>query len=189
MAAGFRFAPGRDVWERQTGERAEEHDWFLHWLNDGHRRTYVRTAERFEVSRDRVTGAAKRNIWSERLAGFKAHQSEQIRERFDDLTEQGLVPFAQSMARLAAHAASADLAKVPADRALLAAATALRVIKEPDVRDLIRLADANAAAAREFDVAGLILDQLAEHFPEAHDAVLDALGEATQQAGSPDRTG
>lgn len=175
MRGGFRYVDGRDMWERQTGETAEAFDWFSHWLAEGHRRSFVRSAEKWQVSRDRVAGVARRNKWTERLAAYKADQSKQIRERFEDLAEQALVPFTQAAARLAAHAASTDLTGVSADKALTASANAFRVLKEPSVRDFIRLADANAAAAREFAPADFILDRLADQYPDAYDAMLDAL--------------
>jgi hypothetical protein len=175
----FRFVDGVDPWERQHGETAEQFDWFAQWRNDGHRRTFTRTAEKFQVTTARVAGAAKRNQWQYRLGAWKAANSQAIHERYSDLAEQALVPFIQATARLAAHAAQADLAKLPADRALVAATGALRLVKEPDVTDLIRISAAGAGAPpRELDVLSLVLDQLAERFPDAHDAVLDALGAA-----------
>ncbi|HET6711664.1 hypothetical protein, partial [Amycolatopsis sp.] len=94
------------------------------------------------------------------------------------LVEAGLVPFAQGFTRLSAWAVQAPIEKVPADRALIAATSALRVMKEPDVQGLIRIAKAGTGDTRELDALSLVLDQLAEQFPEAHDAVLDALAAA-----------
>lgn len=181
MAASFQFVEdGRDPWDRQKGEPGEQYDWFTHWRNDAHRRTYKRTADKFEVSPQRVARVAKTNRWGERLAAWKGAESGRIRERFEDLAENGLVPFAQAFARLAAHAVQADLSNVPADRALAAATGALRLIQEPTVRDLIRISAAAGTGARELDVLDLVLDRLAERHPDAHDDILDALDAATQ---------
>lgn len=182
MATVFRYAADRDPWDRQLGESGEEHDWWLHWRGDGHRRTYARTAERFEVRRDRVARVAKRNRWADRLIAWKQHNSDQVRERFEDLIEASLVPFAQGIARMAAHAVTAPTEKIPADRALVAATAALRVVKEPDVRDLIRLS--HAQTGQDINLAHLILDTLAARFPEAHDQVLDAIEHAATGDGS-----
>lgn len=177
--SGFRYAAGRDLWDRQPGETAEQHDWFTHWRNEGHRRSYPRTAEKFEVNPAVVTRAAARNRWTERLGAYQADNSAHLAERYAEVVEAGLVPFAQAFAKLAAHAVTADITKVPADRALAAATAALKVIKEPGVADLIRISAAGAAGSRELDALDLVLDRLAEQFPDAHDAVLDALGAAT----------
>jgi hypothetical protein len=176
VSSKFTFADDRPHWERQLGEPAEEYDWWLHWRNEGHRRSHQRVADRFEVTAARVNRVAKQNCWQVRLDSWKAHNSREIRERFDDLLEAGLVPFAQGFARLSAWAVQAPTEKLPADRALVAAATALRVIKEPTVQDMIRLNTAqDANAKRELDVVDLVLRALAEQYPEAHDAVLDAI--------------
>lgn len=183
MSSTFQFASGRDRWERQTGEPADEFDWFTHWRNDGHRRSYPRTAERFDIKVARVQRAAGQNRWAERLEAYKQANSRAIQERFEDLVETGLVPFAQAFAKLSAWAVQAPTEKVSADRALAAATGALRVIKEPGVADLIRISAAAGTANRELDLADLILDALAERFPEAHDAVLDAIQAATEADG------
>lgn len=185
--SSFRYATDRDSWDRQIGESGEQHDWFLHWRNEGHRRSYSRVAEVFEVSAAVVTRAARRNKWTERLAEYQAENSRQLAARFAEVVETGLVPFAQAFALLSAHAVTADLSKIPADRALAAATAALRVIKEPGVADLIKISAA-AAGSREVDALGLVLDRLAVEFPDAHDAVLDALGAATDPDQEPDDT-
>jgi hypothetical protein len=178
-SAGFQYVDdGRDPCDRQRGETGEHHDWFTHWRNDGHRRSFPRTAGKFEVRAATVSRTAERNRWRERLAAWKGHNSDAIRERFDELAEAGLVPFAQGFARLAAHAVQGDLGKVPPDRALSAATAALRVINEPTVRDLIRISAAAGAGNRELNALGLVLDRLSVEFPDAHDAVLDALDSA-----------
>jgi hypothetical protein len=188
VPSSFAYVTGVDPWGRQRGESAEQHDWFTHWRNDGHRRAFTRTAEKFRVTAARVAGAAKRNEWSSRLAAWKAANSRQVQERYADLAEQALVPFVQAAARLAAHAATVKLDKLPADRALVAATGALRLVKEPDVAALIRISASAGADARELDVLDRLLDRLAESNPAAHDAVLDALHEATEAeatAGQP----
>lgn len=177
MSTTFRFTDGVDPWERQTGEPAEEFDWFTHWRNDGHRRSHQRTADRFETKVVRINRVAKQNQWSARLAAYRASNSAALQERFRDIVEQSLVPFAQGVARMAVHTVQADLTKVPADRAMLAVSTALRVIKEPDVAALIQVSNVNVAGSREIDLADFILSALAERFPEAHDLVLDAMDE------------
>ena len=185
MSTTFRYASGRDMWDRQLGEPAEEYDWFLHWRNEAHRRTYVATALKFGISPVTVTRVAKQNRWPERLLAWKADNSRLLHERFTDLLEQSMVPFAQGMVRMAAHTARAPLDKIPADRAMTAFAAALRVIKEPGIADLIRISAASGMANREIDLAAVILDRLAAQFPEAHDAVLDALDAATQNPAGP----
>lgn len=176
---------GREMWDRQKGEPAEQFDWFTHWRNEGHRRSYARTAEKFEVKPHTVRNAAKRNKWGERLAAYKADNSQRIQERYDDLAEQALVPFVQATARLAAWAVQAPIEKLPPDRALTAATGALRLVNEPSVKDLIRISAAHGASARELDALDVVLDQLAERFPDAHDAALDALAAAVENGGTP----
>lgn len=182
MATAFKLKPGVDPWERQIGETAEHYDWFTHWRNDAHRRTFVRTAEKFRAKPETVARYAHRNQWNDRLASFKAHSSVAIQERYQDIAEQALVPFIQATARLAAHAATVDLTKLPADRALAAATGALRLVKEPGVTDLIRISAAAGSSSRELDVLALVLDKLAESNPDAHDAVLDAVAAAADAA-------
>jgi hypothetical protein len=174
----FRYANGRDPWERQLGEPGDQHDWFNHWRNDGHRRSIPRTAAQFEVTPARVSGAAKRNQWTERLAAFKADNARQLQERYSDLIESGLVPYAQAFTRLSAAAVTLPLDKLTPDRALMAATAALRMMNEPGVADLIRVSGAAGAEQRELDTLDVVLDALAGRWPEAHDAVLDALQQA-----------
>lgn len=189
--ASFRYAAdSRDPWARQVGETAEQHDWFTHWRNEGHRRSHTRTATQFEVRPDAVTRVARRNKWTERLGAWQAANSAQLAERYAEVVEAGLVPFAQAFAKLAAHAVTVDLKTVSGDRALAAATGALRVIKEPGVADLIRISAAGGGS-REIDGLAVVLDTLAR-FPDAHDAVLDALGTAVdpdQATEPPDDTG
>lgn len=177
----FRFDDARDPWDRQLGETAEHYDWFQHWRNEGHRRSFRRTADKFKVTPARVTRAAETNKWTYRLDEFKADQSRHMRVRFDELIEASLVPYAQAIARLSAWAVQAPTDKVPADRALLAATAGLRLVREPTVQDLIRMTGAaNRAAEREINLMSLVLDTLAQANPEAHDLVLDAIAEATE---------
>lgn len=174
MATAFRYVRDRDLWERHTGETAEEHDWFQHWLHDSHRRSYPRTADQFGVKRDKIARTARRNCWAERLDGWKRHQSARVQERFEDMVEQSLVPFAQAMARLALHATQAPTDEVSADKALVAATGAMRVIKEPSVRDLIRAGQGDGDG-REFAALDVVLNRLERTDPAAYEAALDAL--------------
>ncbi|GAA0607645.1 hypothetical protein GCM10010174_26020 [Kutzneria viridogrisea] len=178
------FAEDRDPWARQPGETGEAFDWFSHWRNDGHRRSYARVAERFAVSYRRVVGAARRGEWQARLDAYRTANSAALRERATELIEQGLAPFAQGFARMSALAVTGPADRVPPDRALAAAATALRTLRDPVVRELLR-APEEPEQTREIDLVELVLDQLAQRWPEAHDAVLDALRNAvdTNPAG------
>src|SRR5690606_38908008 len=45
--AQFQLDPERDPWDRQPGESADQYEWFLHYRNDGERRTLARVAQRF----------------------------------------------------------------------------------------------------------------------------------------------
>lgn len=184
MATAFQYRTDRDLWERQGGERAEEFDWFQHWLHDGHRRSYARTAEKFEVKRDRVARVGRQNRWADRAAAYRANQSRQVNERFNDIAEAALVPFAQGMARLAAHAATTDPTEVSPEKALTAATNAMRVIKEPSIRELL-LATGSAGDTREYDMVELILNRLQQSNPDAYDEALDALENPAAGAQSP----
>lgn len=171
----YRRDPSRDAWDRQPGETAEHFDWFTAWRNDSHRRSYPRVAEKFGTTKAKVQGAAKRNDWANRLAEWRASESDLIHKRFVEIAEAGLIPFTQAFVRLSAAAVSQPLAKMPPDRALLAATGALKVLKEPDVKGLIQIAQAGGRGDREFDALDVVLDALASQFPDAHEAVLDAL--------------
>lgn len=188
--SGFRYADGRPMWDRQTGETGEQFDWFRHWLNDDHRRSHPRVAERFDVPVTRVAAAARRNRWTERAAAHRAHNSVELRRRFNEITESTLVPFAGALRRLAAHAVTAaPLQKVTADRAVLALTAGLKTISDPAVMALIRDDAAQGAANREIDALDLVLDVLAANHPEAHDAVLEAIGAVVDDGGDPAAAG
>lgn len=171
MPQQYRRDPNRDAWERQPGEPGETFDWFAHWRGEGHRRSYARTAARFDTTTAKVRGAAARYDWTGRLQEWRAANSAQVKERFDELMEQGLAPFAQGFARLSALSATNDGDTVSPDRAGSSAAAMLRVAKEPSTQELIRIYQ---AGADQLDVGSTILTALEQH-PEAKAAAIRAL--------------
>jgi hypothetical protein len=181
VASTFRYADdARDLWDRQLGEPAEEYDWFVHYRNEAARRSHTRVAERFKVKLTRIARVAKQNRWSERYGAYKAANSAELNERYHDLLEAVMVPFAQGMVKLAARTVTAPVDNLPADRAMTALATGLRLAKEPGFAQLIQVGQGGAAGSRELDALDVVLDTLADRFPEAHDLVLDALDAATR---------
>jgi hypothetical protein len=189
MAKGFRFAAdSRDRWDRQVGEPAEEYDWFVQYRNDGARRSHARVADRFRIPRTRVDRVAKQNKWAERYGAFKAHNSAELRERYRDLLEQTAVPFVQGLLKLSARVAVADVSKLPVDRAFAALTNGLRLATTPGLADLIN-DDVAEGDSRELEALDLVLNELAEKWPDAHDAVLDRLDVAVHGGPLPEDDG
>lgn len=186
MATKFALDPERDAWDRQPGERAEHHDWFVHWLNDRSRRSYTRTAGRFDVTSAKVRGIAERNLWQQRRRAWEAENSAQVKSRFDELIEQLLVPYAQGLAKLAAWSVQAPTEGVAPDRASAAVTNGLRLVREPSVQDLIRIAEAGSPGQQPGDVPeqpGLTHTIMAalDQFPEARQAAIEAVRQARDQ--------
>lgn len=181
----FQLDPERDPWDRQPGETADQYDWFLHYRNDGERRTLARVAQRFEQKPHRVRTVAHRNQWYARIDAWKAANSAQIQARFREMAEQVLVPWMQGAARMVHLALQSDQ-NVDPDRALNAATNVIRLAKEPTVSDLIRIAEAGSGGASpggdQSSVAATIMHALDDH-PEARQAAIDAVRRASEQQG------
>lgn len=173
----------RDPWDRQPGEQAHCYDWFLHYRDEGERRSYARTAERFGCTVKKIRHAAGRDQWQPRLSAWKKAQSEQIQARFGEVVERALVPWAQAATKMIEHALRSEKPPPP-DRALNAATEVIRLAKEPTVTDLIRIADAgsNTGSAGQSRAEHAIMAAL-DDFPEAKAAAVDAVRAERDQHG------
>lgn len=167
----------RDLWDRQPKEPADRYDWFLHWRDDGERRSYARTADRTQQTTKAVRYAAWKFQWEPRLSAWKKAQSEQIQARFGEVVERALVPWAQAATKMIEHALRSDKPP-PADRALNAATEVIRLAKEPTVHDLIRIAEAGSEQ-QSSPVTSAIMSAL-QDYPEARAAAIEAVRTAEQ---------